>query len=69
MDAIGHRPAQRSGDHPLSGPFSDEKPNSKITINTSATDVILKLKFPDKGTLCGTKANSQKERSLSGFIL
>lgn len=45
VDAKGHSAAKRLRAHPLSGPFIKEETNSKITINTSATDVIQKLKF------------------------
>lgn len=63
----GHRPAQRSGCS-LSGPFSKEKPNGKITINTSAADVALKSKRPIKRLCVEQKQTPRRSDRWVGLL-
>lgn len=62
-----HRPAQRSG-YSLSGPFSKEKPNGKITINTSAADVALKSKRPIKRLCVEQKQTPRRSDRRVGLL-
>lgn len=67
VDDKGHRPDQRS-DYPLSGPFSKEKPNGKITMNASATDVALKLKHPIKRLCVEQKQTPRRSHHWVGLL-